>query len=94
MVVSIGIFTPLAGGLLATWILDINGHASFRFFTTWTISEVIGMLALGPVCLLWQPDYVRRHLRQNVLFETLLTLVITLFLCWVTLRYAPGRSLL
>ncbi|MEJ5078835.1 diguanylate cyclase [Erwinia sp. MYb535] len=89
MVVSIGLFTPLAGGLLATWILDINGHASFRFFTTWTISEVIGMLALGPVCLLWQPDYVRRHLRQHVLFETLLTLVITLSLCWVTLSYAP-----
>lgn len=89
MVVSVGIFTPLAGGLLATWLLDINGHASFRFFTTWTISEMIGMLALGPVCLLWQPDYVRRHLRQHVLFETLLTLVLTLSLCWVTLRYAP-----
>lgn len=89
MVVSVGILTPLAGGLLATWLLNINGHVSLRFFTTWTISEVIGMLALGPVCLLWQPEYVRRHLRHSVFFETLLTLAITLSLCWVTLRYAP-----
>ena len=89
MLVAVGIFTPLVGGLLASWLLDIHGHASLRFFTTWVMSEVVGMLAIGPVCLLWQRGYVRRHLRQNVLFEALLTLTATLALCWVTLRYAP-----
>lgn len=89
MVVAVGIFTPLVGGALATLLLDTEGHSSLHFFTTWTISEVIGMLALGPVCLLWQPDYLRSHLRQNVLFETLLTLMVTLVLCWLSLRYLP-----
>lgn len=89
MVVAVGILSPLAGGLLACWLLNMNGHASLHFFTTWTISEVIGMLALGPVCLLWQPDYVRSHLRQTVFFETVLTLLVTLMLCWLALRHAP-----
>ncbi|WP_062742836.1 diguanylate cyclase [Erwinia persicina] len=89
MMVAVGVMTPLIGGLLASWLLHFNGHSTLRFFTTWTISEVIGMLALGPVCLLWQPDYLRRHLRQNVLFETLLTLMVTLALCWFSLRYIP-----
>lgn len=89
MMVAVGVMTPLIGGLLASWLLHFNGHSTLRFFTTLTISEVIGMLALGPVCLLWQPDYLRRHLRQNVLFETLLTLMVTLALCWFSLRYIP-----
>ncbi|MDW8847189.1 diguanylate cyclase [Erwinia sp. MMLR14_017] len=87
MMVTVGLFTPLIGGLLATWLLTLTGHASFRFFSAWVISETIGMLALGPVCLLWKNDYFQRA--GHALFETLLTLIITLILSYFSLRYVP-----
>lgn len=89
MVVATGIFTPLVGALLACWTLNLTSEASLRFFMTWTVSEIIGMLALGPIGLLWQPEELRKLLSQNVLFETLLTLVITLLLNYFALRYLP-----
>lgn len=89
MVVTVGVFTPLAGGLLATWILSFTGHPSFRFFSGWVISETIGMLALGPVCLLWKKEYFQRARHQNALFETLFTLIITLVMSYLSLRYVP-----
>ncbi|HAH14011.1 MAG TPA: diguanylate cyclase, partial [Pantoea agglomerans] len=52
MVLSVGIVTPVLGGLLALWTLQVSGHASFPFFYTWVISEIIGMLVLGPMLLL------------------------------------------
>lgn len=51
-VLSVGIITPLVGGLLALWMLNISSHGTLSFFSTWVISEIIGMLALGPVLLL------------------------------------------
>lgn len=90
MVLVAGLLTTLIGGLIACWLLQLTGHAALHFYAIWTVSEVIGMLALGPVGLLWRTDYARRHLRQSVLFETLLTLMGTLILCWFTLRYAPS----
>ncbi|MCK8242097.1 hypothetical protein LXA30_17565 [Erwinia amylovora] len=48
------------------------------------------MLALWPVGLLWQTEYVSRHLRQTILVETLQTLMATHTLCLLTLRYAPS----
>ena len=89
MVVAVCIFTPLAGALLACWVQSFSGQASLHFFTTWAISETIGMLALGPVALLWHPEEIRRSLNQNALFETLLTLIITLALNYCALRYLP-----
>ncbi|MGB9096404.1 diguanylate cyclase [Erwinia sp.] len=89
LVVTVCVFTPLIGGLLASWVLSLSGHGSFRFFSTWVVSEMIGMLALGPVCLLWKNDYFQRARHQNALFETLLTLIITLLLCYCSLRYLP-----
>lgn len=89
MMLTVGLFTPLIGGLLASWLLHAHGPTTMRFFATWTLSEVIGMLALGPVCLLWQPGCMRSHLRQKLLLETLVTLILTLILCWVALRYLP-----
>ena len=89
MMVAVGLFTPLLGGLLAAWTAAMSGHASFRFFSTWVISEVIGMLALGPVCLLWRNDYFRNARQHNALFETLLTLIVTLVLSYFSLRYLP-----
>ncbi|WP_158783554.1 diguanylate cyclase [Pantoea sp. BAV 3049] len=89
MFVAVGLFTPLVGGLLACWMLSASGHASFRFVSIWVISESIGMLALGPVCLLWQRDYLRKAINQNQLFETLLTLLSTVVVCYCVLRYLP-----
>ncbi|MGE9549645.1 diguanylate cyclase [Erwinia amylovora] len=89
MFVAVVLFTPLVGGLLACWILSATGHASFRFFSTWVISESIGMLALGPVCLLWQRDYLHKAINQNQLLETLLTLLSTVVICYCVLRYLP-----
>lgn len=89
MMVTVGLFTPLLGGLLATFVLNISGHASFRFFSTWVISEAIGMLALGPVCLLWKNDYFQKARHHSALFETLLTLTVTLVLSYFSLRYMP-----
>ncbi|WP_168426587.1 diguanylate cyclase [Erwinia amylovora] len=90
MVVVAGIFISVLGGVMAYWLLQPAANSTLHFLTTWTLSEAIGMLALGPVGLLWQTDYVRRHLRQTILVETLLTLMATLTLCWLTLRYAPS----
>jgi len=89
MVAAVGIFMPLAGALLACWALSFSGQASLHFFSTWAISETIGMLALGPVCLLWQRDELRRSFSQRALFETLLTLIATLALSYCALRYLP-----
>ena len=89
MVVATGIFTPLVGALLACWALNLTGKASLHSFVTWTISETIGMLALGPIALLWQREELRKSLSQNMLFETLLTLVVTLVLNYFALRYLP-----
>ncbi|WP_052130505.1 diguanylate cyclase [Erwinia typographi] len=89
MMVTVGVFSPLIGGLLATWAQGTGDHASFRFFSTWVISEAIGMLAIGPVCLLWKNDYFHKARHQNALFETLVTLVVTLALSYISLRYLP-----
>lgn len=84
-----GLFAPVLGGLLASWALNLDGSASVHFFSTWVISEMIGMLALGPVCLLWRNDLLRNPKHQHALFETVLTLLITLILCYSAIRYLP-----
>ncbi|QKJ87797.1 Diguanylate cyclase/phosphodiesterase [Paramixta manurensis] len=89
MAVAVGLFTPLLGALLALWWLPKSGSGALSFFNTWVIAEIIGMLALGPVCLLWQPDDVKAKVRQTLLLETLLTLLITLTLCFCALRFLP-----
>ena len=55
MVVAVGILMPLLGALAAIWWLHIIGGAPTLHFSSRILAEVIGMLALGPVCLLWQP---------------------------------------
>ena len=55
MVVAVGILMPLLGALAAIWWLHIIGGAPTLHFPHRILAEVIGMLALGPVCLLWQP---------------------------------------
>ncbi len=90
MVVAVGILMPLLGALAAIWWLHIIGGApTLHFFLTWILAEVIGMLALGPVCLLWQPGYLRQQAQQHALLEPLATLVFSLLLCCLALRFLP-----
>ncbi|WP_428943497.1 diguanylate cyclase [Pantoea sp. FN060301] len=89
MVITTGLCTPLAGALMASWLLTLVDRASPLLFSTWVVSEMIGMLSLGPVCLLWRGDYFRHNFNPAALSETLLTLAITLALTWFSLRFLP-----
>lgn len=86
MMLAVGLFTPLLGAMLASALLNIPAASLTQFFSTWVASEVIGMLALGPVALLWQRDSLMKH---RVLIETVLTLLVTLTLSWLALRFLP-----
>lgn len=89
MVLSVGIVTPLLGGLLALWTLQVSGHASFPFFYTWVISEIIGMLVLGPMLLLLPWPLRRAQFSDLRLAESLLTLLLTLGASYLALRFLP-----
>lgn len=89
MMAAVGIVTPLLGGVIALLWLPHSQVSHWHFFLTWTISETIGMLALGPVCMLWQPGWFRKELHQRAKLETVATLVVTLLLSFIALRYLP-----
>jgi len=89
MVLSTGIVAPLLGGLLAIWTLQVSGHASFSFFYTWVISEIIGMLVLGPMLLLLPWPLRRAQFSELRLAESLLTLLLTLGASYLALRFLP-----
>lgn len=86
MMLAVALVTPLAGALLASRLFETHYSSLGQFFTTWVASEVVGMLALGPVAMLWQRDSL---LKKRLLVETLLTLLVTLCLSWLALRYLP-----
>lgn len=88
-VISVGIVTPMLGGLLAMWMLDAAGRAALPFYYTWVISEIIGMLALGPVLLLVPLPLKFSAIRAKRAFETLLILLITCCASFLTLRFMP-----
>ncbi|ERK07454.1 hypothetical protein L579_2383 [Pantoea sp. AS-PWVM4] len=88
-VVTAGIIAPFVGGLLALWLLSVSGTASLPFFSTWVISEVIGMLALGPVLLLWPLGKQENPVARHRSIETVLTLAFTLLASYLSLRYLP-----
>ncbi|HBZ15827.1 diguanylate cyclase [Pantoea sp. NPDC088449] len=84
-----GLLAPLLGGLLALWMLHVEGHASLPFFSTWVISEVIGVLAFGPVLLLWPNKPLRQLITPGRQLETCLTLFGTLLASYLSLRFLP-----
>jgi len=86
MVLAVGLFTPFVTAILACAFLDLPQQSLAQLFSTWVASEMIGMLALGPVALLWQRG---PQLQYRVLLETLITQLVTLVLCWLVLRYLP-----
>lgn len=75
------IVPPLLGGVLV--VLLTPGDDPLRAFLIWVLSESIGALALVPLGLLFKPHYLLRHRNPRLLFESLLTLAITLTLSWL-----------
>lgn len=65
------------------------GDDPLRAFLIWVLSESIGALALVPLGLLFKPHYLLRHRNPRLLFESLLTLAITLTLSWLSMLYLP-----
>lgn len=53
------------------------------------LSESIGALALVPLGLLFKPHYLLRHRNPRLLLETLLTLIVTLVLSWLAMKFVP-----
>lgn len=88
MVMAVGVIAPLGGSLLALWWVHfLGGDPGLRFLTTWALAEIIGMLTIGPICLLWRPDYFRAQ--RHTLPETLGVLAASLLLCFIAMRFLP-----
>lgn len=87
--VSAGLIAPLLGGMVALWMLHVGDRASLPFFSTWVISEMIGVLAIGPVLLLWPARPLRQIITPGRQAETLLTLAATLLASYLSLRFLP-----
>lgn len=84
-----GLIAPLTGGVVALWMLHVGSGAALPFFFTWVISEVIGVLALGPVLLLWPRRPLRQLITPGRQLETALTLAGTLLASYLVLRFMP-----
>jgi diguanylate cyclase (GGDEF)-like protein/PAS domain S-box-containing protein len=84
-----GLIAPLLGGVVALWMLHVGSSASLPFFSTWVISEVIGVLAFGPVLLLWPNKPLRQIITPGRQLETCLTLLGTLLASYLSLRFLP-----
>lgn len=81
------VLPPLLGGLLV-WLLSPE-ETPLEAFLIWVLSESIGALALVPLGLLFKPHYLLRHRQPRLLLETLLTLIITLVLSWLAMKFVP-----
>lgn len=81
------VIPPLLGGMLV-WMLSPH-DTPLRAFLFWVLSESIGALALVPLGLLFKPHYLLRHRNPRLLLETLLTLIVTLVLSWLAMKFVP-----
>ncbi|AKG67724.1 diguanylate cyclase [Serratia fonticola] len=79
------IFTPMFSALLAASLAPAPGETFWQPFSTWFISEAIGVLALAPIGLV----YRRSMLRTLNLFELLLVLLGTLTFSSLALLNLP-----
>ena len=87
LAIGSAVVPPLLGGVLA-WLL-VPSAEPLRNFFVWVLSESIGALALVPLGLLFKPHYLLRHRNPKLLLETLLTMAVTLVLCWVSITFLP-----
>lgn len=78
---------PLVGGMLVHFLVPTA--EPLRNFIVWVLSESIGALALVPLGLLFKPHYLLRHRNPKLLLETLVTMAVTLVLCWAAITWLP-----
>ncbi len=84
-VVCAVIFIPMFSALLAATLVPEPGKTFWQPFSTWFISEAIGVLALAPIGLV----YRRSMLKTLNLFELLLVLMGTLTFSYLALTNLP-----
>ncbi|CNH02456.1 putative sensor protein [Yersinia pekkanenii] len=83
------VIVPLVSGLAAAWYLSPQNDNFSQVFTIWFMSEAIGMLALGPVGLLYRRGYFNIATQSNALFDMMWMTVLSLAACYIGLLYLP-----
>lgn len=87
LAIGSALIPPLLGGVMI--YLLVPSDEPLRSFLVWVLSESIGSLALVPLGLLFKPHYLLRHRNPHLLFETLVTMAVTLLLSWLSLQFLP-----
>jgi len=87
LAIGSAVIPPLLGGVMI--YLLVPSDEPLRSFLVWVLSESIGSLAAVPLGLLFKPHYLLRHRNPRLLFETLLTMAVTLLLSWISLHFLP-----
>ncbi|WP_145492230.1 diguanylate cyclase [Yersinia rohdei] len=80
---------PLLSGLAAAWYLSPQNGNFTQVLTVWFMSEAIGMLALGPVGLLYRRGYFNITTKTKALFDMMWMLILSLAACYIGLIYLP-----
>lgn len=83
------IMVPLVSGLAAAWYLSPQSGSFTQVLTVWFMSEAVGMLALGPVGLLYRRGYFNIATKSKALFDMILMMVVSLSACYLGLIYLP-----
>ncbi|MDA5533461.1 diguanylate cyclase [Yersinia mollaretii] len=83
------IVVPLLSGLAAAWYLSPQNGSFMQVLTVWFMSEAIGMLALGPVGLLYRRGYFNIATKSKALFDMMGMMILSLAACYIGLIYLP-----
>lgn len=83
------ILVPLISGLAAAWYLAPQNGSFTQVLTVWFMSEAIGMLALGPVGLLYRRGYFNLATKTKALFDMTWIMIVSLTACYISLIYMP-----
>lgn len=83
------IVVPLLSGLAAAWYLSPQNGSFTQVLTVWFMSEAIGMLALGPVGLLYRRGYFNIATKSKALFDMMGMMILSLAACYIGLIYLP-----
>ncbi|WP_145571289.1 diguanylate cyclase [Yersinia bercovieri] len=83
------IVVPLMSGLAAAWYLAPDNGSFGQVLTVWFMSEAIGMLALGPLGLLYRRGYFNIATKSKALFDMMWMMILSLSVCYIGLLYLP-----
>lgn len=83
------VIVPLISGLAAAWYLAPQNGSFTQVLTVWFMSEAIGMLALGPVGLLYRRGYFNITNKTKALFDMTWMMIVSLSACYLGLMYLP-----